>query len=341
MQHKERYISPYRTVQLIETQAASPENVSYAQKHFAGLNNGAQIWNKVKPLVTFKKDPPTVEVIQGITSFFNPDKNIHSLSGAGDCDCFTSVLASICKANKLPYNYIIQGNSKPSHIAISINGYICDLTNNQPNYLRPYQKTQTIKPMYVQLSDDSEAFEYPQFGGARFDNVAKQLLPLGIAGAAAGADFFLPGSGVIVKAGGSIAQSEIAAKEAARLQRQQEQLQREAQARYNTPAAPPMAPPMPQAGGSGRRFMPSPNVMQSTTEKLRQAAASGNISPGAVQPKQLPVAPMPKGNQSQSMAPEMPGTYVLPTVPITATKINPLFIVGGLAIAYFLFTKKK
>jgi hypothetical protein len=36
-----------------------------------------------------------------------------------------------------------------------------------------------------------------------------------------------------------------------------------------------------------------------------------------------------------------PDTYVTPTVPITAPKINPMLLIGGGALALFLLTRKK
>lgn len=337
MQHKERYISHLRTVQLIDQQAGSCENVAYAQKYFGGLNNGAQIWNKVKPLVTFKRDPPTVDTIQGITTFFDPAKNIHGLPGAGDCDCYTSILASICKANNLQYTYIIQGNGKPSHIAISINGFICDLTNNRPNYLRPYTQTQNIKPMYVQLSDNSQAYEVTDFAGPKFDNFAKGLLPLGVAAGAVAANYFLPGSGAGVMAAGNIAQQRIDQNAQARANRQAAQLEREAAERAAAAAATaPRAPGMPSRIGAKVQ-----GISTSLQQTLQRAAAAGNIIPGSIVPRNLPVAPMPASSNQMQNVPTLPGTYVLPAVPITAPKLNPLYIVGGLALAYFIFTKKK
>jgi hypothetical protein len=342
MQYKEKYISPYRTVQLIEQQAGSPENVLFAAQNFGGLNNGSQIWNKVKPLVTFKRDPPTVDTIQGIVTFFDPAKNIHRLPGAGDCDCYTSVLASICKANGLPYEYIMQGNGKPSHIAISINGFICDLTNNKPNYLRHYQKTQNIKPMYVQLSDDSQAYEVTDFAGPKFDKflkgIAKPLLPV-VSGAA---NLVVPGSGTAINIAGQKALDIAASKDAAAAERQRQQLEQEARDRAAAASMQPArAPGMPSSGN--KIFGSVMNQKQNITEQLKQAAAAGKITPGAVVPRSLPVAPMPVSSRQaqQAETPTLPGTYVLPAVPITAPKINPLFIVGGLALAYFLFTKKK
>jgi hypothetical protein len=156
MIYKEKFISPQRTLELIELQANAPENISFARKYFPAFNNGGEIWKALKPITKFKADPKNIDTIQGISTLFSNTKNIHKVSGLGDCDCFTSALASIAIANKLPYQYIIQGNDKPSHIAIKIDGTILDLTNPIPDYLREYSFTKFINPMYVALADDGE-----------------------------------------------------------------------------------------------------------------------------------------------------------------------------------------
>lgn len=181
MIYKEKFISPQRTLELIEIQANAPENISFAKKYFPAFKNGEEIWEALKPITQFKADPLNVDTIQGISTLFSNTKNIHRLSGLGDCDCFTSALASIAIANKLPYQYIIQGNNKPSHIAIKVAGTVLDLTNPIPDYLREYSFTKYINPMFVALADDGEmAQELDDFGRPnlrRFVNVAKQFAP--------------------------------------------------------------------------------------------------------------------------------------------------------------------
>jgi len=156
MKHKEKFISPQRTLELINLQANAPENIAFAKKYFPPFTDALDIWDKVKPMVKFKSDPADIDTIQGISTLFSNVKNIHGISGRGDCDCFVAALASIAIANKLPFQYIIQGNEKPSHIAIKINNTILDLTNPIPNYLRSYNFTKYINPMFVALADNDE-----------------------------------------------------------------------------------------------------------------------------------------------------------------------------------------
>jgi hypothetical protein len=304
MVYRERYTSPFRTVQLIERQAAAPENVNFAAKNFSGLKTGLQVWEAIKPKVIFKNDPPNIETVQGITTFFDPSKNIHSLSGAGDCDCFTSVLASIAKANNLPYRYILQGNSKPSHIAISINGTVCDLTNNIPNYLRPYNKTQTIEPMYVQLSDEAIALSDLAAGGRGKQKVktfAKKYGKVIVPAAAIGASLLIPGSGKIIQ---------VAAKK------------------------------VPGLLQKGAKLINANKGLIATTAS--NFLKKQNITPAAIPQGNLPVA-MPANSsnyETESTASTMP-IYETAPVTVTAQKMNQLLIVGGLALAYFLFNKKR
>ena len=112
MEYKEPFISPGRTLQLINIQANAPENISFAKKYFPSFTKPGDIWEAIKPKVKFKADPRTVDTIQGIATLFNTNKNIHGISGYGDCDCFVSALASIAIANNLPFQYIIQGNAR-------------------------------------------------------------------------------------------------------------------------------------------------------------------------------------------------------------------------------------
>lgn len=187
MKHKELFKSPLRTVELINIQANAPENINFAQKFFPPFKDGNEIWETIKPLTKFKADPPTVDTIQGISTLFNSRKNIHGVSGQGDCDCFVSALASIAIANNLPFEYIVQGNNKPSHIAIKVGGVILDLTNPIPDYLRQYNFTKYINPMYVALADDGDemAMETNDFGRRssfrRVVNVAKKYNPAAVA----------------------------------------------------------------------------------------------------------------------------------------------------------------
>jgi hypothetical protein len=168
MEYKELFTSPERTLELINIQANAPENIAFAKKYFPKFTSAADIWNAVKPITKFQADPRTIDTIQGISTLFNTSKNIHGVSGFGDCDCFTSALASIAIANNLPFKYIIQGNNKPSHIAIKIGNTILDLTNPVPDYLREYKFTKYIKPMFVALADNEElATELNDFGRPR------------------------------------------------------------------------------------------------------------------------------------------------------------------------------
>lgn len=190
MRHKELFKSPLRTVELINIQANAPENVNFAKKYFPPFKDGAAIWETIKPLTKFKADPPTIDTIQGISTLFNDRLNIHGVSGQGDCDCFVSALASIAIANNLPYQYIIQGNNKPSHIAIKVGDTILDLTNPIPDYLRTYNFTKYINPMYVALADENEemamelnenSFDFGRPNFRRALNVAKRFNPAAVA----------------------------------------------------------------------------------------------------------------------------------------------------------------
>jgi len=359
MQYREKYISPYRTIQLIERQAGSPENVAFAKANFSNIKNGAQMWHAVKPLVTFKKDPPTVETIQGITSFFNPKANIHSLSGYGDCDCFTSVCASIAKANNLPYNYIMQGNGKPSHIAIEVKNYVVDLTNDQPNYLRPYQTTQIIKPMYVQLSDENEeVYELNDFGRPSintrrvFNTVNKyrkmyqptftpNKLKRIINRASQYQHVYNPLSYIPMP---GVFQDESFGRNG----RGKEKLKKfsKTYGKYVIGGAAIGASLLIPGSGKVIRtaYKNVPKLLQKGAKLLNNNAGLINSAKGLINKRPQSISPMdmPEGGSVDNTDLMPMPTYQTEAVTVTAQKpINPLFIVGGLALAYFLFTKKK
>jgi len=421
MRHKELFKSPLRTVELINIQANAPENVNFAKKYFPPFKDGAAIWDTVKPLTKFKADPQTVDTIQGISTLFNDRKNIHGISGQGDCDCFVSALASIAIANNLPFKYIIQGNNKPSHIAIKIGGVILDLTNPIPDYLRQYNFTKYINPMYVALADDSEemaielndnSFDFGRRPSLRRAiNTAKRFAPPvivrtvdnqlnrinRIAGITPSTALTVPGVAQMLKRRGQTLPANARAKiflakrqlkrrgfgdsEAELLAIQnfsddfgrgrislKRGLQNVGKAaktvgRVAIKAAPILLP----VAGKALSFVPGGAKVSGLLQKgLQRVGGAKTLTAGRgilqgiraarpTAPATLPMVPTagmiepPMLLQSTPMAtmniPQSPAfspdTYVLPSVPITAPKINPLLLLGGGALAIFLLTRKK
>jgi len=389
MRHKELFKSPLRTVELINIQANAPENVNFAKKYFPPFKDGAAIWDTVKPLTKFKADPATIDTIQGISTLFNDRKNIHGISGQGDCDCFVSALASIAIANNLPFEYIIQGNEKPSHIAIKVGGVILDLTNPIPDYLRQYNFTKYINPMYVALADNNEelamelndnSFDFGRPSLRRVVRTAKKYTPenqLAKRLTAKQKARCLMAKRQLKKCGFGDSEAELLAIQnfsddfGARisLRRGLQNVKRAGAAvgRVAMKAAPIL---LPVAGGALNFIAPGVGgkiagvaakglariggVKTLTTgrqlvQSFRPTAPSVSTAPAKLQimpsaPAVLPMIPSAGDVVTMSMQqPPVfpPDTYVTPSVPITAPKINPIYLLAGGALAIFLLTRKK
>jgi len=111
---------------------------------FPTFKNPCEIFNYFKKLVTFKYDPKGVELIQNPYTLL--ENNYHGISGAGDCDCFSTLIISYCMAKKIPCSILLFGKSKKSaqHISVDVNGVNVDLTNPKCDLIRPYNYYQKI-----------------------------------------------------------------------------------------------------------------------------------------------------------------------------------------------------
>jgi len=350
MIYKELFKSPLRTVELINLQANAPENIAFAKKYFPPFKDGTAIWDAVKPLTKFKADPKTVDTIQGISTLFSNTANIHGVSGWGDCDCFVSALASIAIANHLPFEYIVQGNEKPSHIAIKISGVILDLTNPIPNYLRAYQFTKYINPMYVALADDNEELAMEtDFGRPNFRRLVQTVAKYNPAirgvqklTAAQKANLMLARRKLKQCGFGDETAALLSIDSSLGAGGRGREKFKSAVKKYGKYALPVAGIGLnliaPGVGGKALKIAKVGfNKLQGAKSMLQ------NIAPP---PATLPNMPSAGMEQIQTLsvpsAPDFgPNTYVTDTVPVTAPKINPMLLLGGAALAIFLLTKKK
>jgi len=124
--------------------------VPYCAKSFPKFADPAQMYEYFKNRVTYKNDPPGVELIQSPGTMF--ENNYWGSPGFGDCDCFVCLLLSCLWANDEYKNYILlYGRSKkwPSHISLATewNGqkYYMDLTERKFDVERPYPYKQVLK----------------------------------------------------------------------------------------------------------------------------------------------------------------------------------------------------
>ena len=108
-----------------------------------------QLYNNMLPLLTYKNDPPGIELLQSVPTLF--ENNYWGISGAGDCDCFVILICSMCAVNKIgKQRIVLAGRSKeaPVHIwsEILYNGkyQAMDMTQKLFNSTRKYKYIQYL-----------------------------------------------------------------------------------------------------------------------------------------------------------------------------------------------------
>jgi hypothetical protein len=106
-----------------------------------------ELFNYLKPLLTFTPDPNGVELLQTL-------QTLMSRNGYGDCDCFTIAgLTALIYLGFEPLYVVLTGNSKynPTHIYIEVwdpsrqKITPFDLTNPIYNMERPYKYKQRLR----------------------------------------------------------------------------------------------------------------------------------------------------------------------------------------------------
>lgn len=135
------------TMRGIRTQVI--DSFDWVCENLPQYNNPEQIFNHLKSMVTYKNDPPGVELLQSVPTLF--DNNYWGIPGAGDCDCFSILVLAVCACNGLNNQRIVlAGRNKlaPVHIwtEVQYNGkwYAMDLTQPYVNSTREYKFTQRI-----------------------------------------------------------------------------------------------------------------------------------------------------------------------------------------------------
>lgn len=140
MRYRVKYKNLKHTVEQIVSQGFW--GVPYAAAVLPPNLTPRQLFTWLKKRVTYKADPPNIELIQSMQSLFTD--NYHGIPGAGDCDCFVAATIACAVALNYEFQVILMGNGKnPTHIACTVDGYIFDLTVNF-NELRNYKRYQTL-----------------------------------------------------------------------------------------------------------------------------------------------------------------------------------------------------
>jgi len=125
------------------------DSLEYCCNELPRFSNPEQMFNVLKNAVTYKNDPPGVELLQSVPTLF--ENNYWGKSGAGDCDCFTILVLSCCVANGWNTQQIVlAGRQKlaPVHIwsRVKFGGkwYDMDLTQPFCNSTRKYKFIQYL-----------------------------------------------------------------------------------------------------------------------------------------------------------------------------------------------------
>ncbi len=146
MKYKIKYRSLEQTLKALQNQAR--ESIPYSYELTDGIRNPEDLFYYLKTLVTYKSDPPGIELIHSVPSLF--EDNFHKVPGAGDCDCFTVLsLACLHCLTVQPY-VVLAGNQKehPTHIYTSglwkKKYFTFDLTQNWFNQERQYKFRQIL-----------------------------------------------------------------------------------------------------------------------------------------------------------------------------------------------------
>jgi transglutaminase-like putative cysteine protease len=135
------------TMKAIRTQVL--DSLYFCKNSMPTFNNPEQMFNALREMIVYKNDPPGVELLQSVPTLFK--NNYHGIPGAGDCDCFSILVLSMCAVHGWnDQKIVLAGRTKlaPVHIWTQVyyNGawYDLDLTNKYFNTTRKYKYLQFL-----------------------------------------------------------------------------------------------------------------------------------------------------------------------------------------------------
>lgn len=135
------------TMQGIRTQVI--DSLEYCANEMPRFSDPEQMFKALKEMVTYKNDPPGVELLQSVPTLF--ENNYWKKRGAGDCDCFSILALAMCIVNGWnDQQIVLAGRSKlaPVHIwtRVKYKGkyYDFDLTQPYFNTCREYKFVQYL-----------------------------------------------------------------------------------------------------------------------------------------------------------------------------------------------------
>jgi hypothetical protein len=135
------------TMRGIRTQVI--DSLDYCVNEMPTFSDPESMFNGLKAMITYKNDPPGIELLQSVPTLF--EQNYWGKRGAGDCDCFSILALAMCIVHGWNTQQIVlAGRSKlaPVHIwtRIKYNGkwYDIDLTQPYFNTCRDYKFVQYL-----------------------------------------------------------------------------------------------------------------------------------------------------------------------------------------------------
>lgn len=118
------------------------DSIAYARE-WCLYDNARDIYRQLKAHVTYKNDPPGIELLQSLPTLL--DDNYWGSPGLGDCDCFTIAFTSCCIAKGVPIKIVLAGRKNNEYVHIynlaKMNGawFDADLTEPGFNQRRDYK----------------------------------------------------------------------------------------------------------------------------------------------------------------------------------------------------------
>jgi hypothetical protein len=135
------------TMEGIRTQVL--DSLYFCKNDMPRFTDPESMFNNLRQMITYKNDPPGVELLQTAGTLFN--SNYHGIPGAGDCDCFSILVLAMCAVHGWnDQKIILAGRTKlaPVHIwtQVKFGGkwYDMDLTQTYFNTSRKYKYIQKI-----------------------------------------------------------------------------------------------------------------------------------------------------------------------------------------------------
>jgi hypothetical protein len=135
------------TMRGIRTQVI--DSLNYCANEMPSFNDPETMFKALKNMITYKNDPPGVELLQSVPTLF--ENNYWGKRGAGDCDCFSILVLSMCVVHGWNTQQIVlAGRSKlaPVHIWTRVcfenQWFDMDLTEAYFNQRRNYKFVQYL-----------------------------------------------------------------------------------------------------------------------------------------------------------------------------------------------------